>query len=69
LRVVKIKLKVLGRHEEEELLLPDIKAKAEELFKIGRVDLLVEEEDEVGLERARDKARRDRRSLGDSSPP
>jgi hypothetical protein len=57
LRVVKIRLKVLGRHEEMELLLPDIEAKAEELLETSLADLLIEKEDEVGFERARDKAR------------
>jgi len=67
LRVVKIRLKVLGRHEEMELLLPDVEAKAEELD-INRADLFVEKGDEAGFERAGDKARRDHRSLGDNSP-
>lgn len=57
MRVVKIRLKVLGRHEEMELLLPDIEAKAEELLETSLADLLIEKEDEVGFERARDKAR------------
>jgi hypothetical protein len=57
LRVVKIRLKVLGRHEEMELLLPDIEAKAEELLETSFADLLIEKEDEVGFERARDKTR------------
>jgi hypothetical protein len=68
LRVIKIRLKVLGDHEERELLLPDIEAKAEELLETDLADLLVEKGDEVSFERARDKARRDRRPLGDSSP-
>jgi len=67
LRVVKIRLKVLGCHEEKELLLPDIEARAEEL-EIDRADLFVEKGDEVGFERAGDKARRRRRPLGDNSP-
>jgi hypothetical protein len=60
LRVVKIRLKVLGDSEERELLLPDVEAKAEELFKTGPADLLLREGDEVSFERARDKARRGR---------
>jgi hypothetical protein len=68
LRVVKIQLKVLEGYEERELLLPDIEAKAEELFEVYRRGLLVEKEDEVDFERARDKARRSRRSLGDNRP-